>query len=83
MSALEQEIIEKIRKLDEAQKKQILEFVRQVEEQQPTEEPNWLEAILTLEQQLTAKYGTNHFPPSADTINEIREERLNDIMGGK
>lgn len=40
----------------------------------------WLEQAEALSQMLEQKYG--QFPSAVDIINENREERLNDIMGG-
>ncbi len=82
MSALEQEIIEKIRKLDEAQKKQILEFIQEIDEQESTDE-NWSDRARTLRLKLRHKYGVNRFADNQAVLDEVREERLNDLTGGR
>ncbi|MBI5669967.1 MAG: hypothetical protein HZC41_18390 [Chloroflexi bacterium] len=80
MSALEQELIDRIRKLDEDRKRQVLLYIQEIDAPRLTL-GEWLQDIETLSQTLQAKYGAHHFPSAADLINEVREERLDDILG--
>jgi len=68
-----------IRKLDEEQKRQILDYI-QVVEKPKSSLAAWLDEIDLLREELTAKYGKLHFPSAVDMINEMREERDNDIL---
>lgn len=83
MSALRDEIIKKIDQMTAEQQQGVLNFITQKLDKMEETSRGWLEEIISLEKQLTTKYGENHFPPSAETINELREERLNDLMGGE
>jgi hypothetical protein len=80
MSALEQELIDRIRKLDEDRKRQVLLYIDEIDAPRLTL-GEWLQDIERLSQELEKKYGANHFPSAADLINEVREERLDDILG--
>lgn len=80
MSALEQELIDRIRKLDEERKRQVLIYIQEIDAPRLTL-GEWLHDIETLSQELEAKYGARHFPSATDLINELREERLDDILG--
>ena len=42
---------------------------------------NWLEEVEPFQAKLRAKYG--ELPSSASLLQEVREERLNDLMGGR
>jgi hypothetical protein len=75
MSALEQDLFDKIRKLDEQSKLRVLEFVNDLGRLKRSFEERQAEAE-AIYQELRARYGDNHFPSSADILNEIREERL-------
>jgi hypothetical protein len=79
MSALEQELIARIRKLDAEKQRQVLNFVQKIEAPE-TSLGAWLKDIDSLREELIAKYGTMHFPGVAELLNEIREERDNDIL---
>lgn len=87
MSALEQEIIEKLRLLDkEAQQRvwQQIELDASYPAMPSVIEPvvsleTWLEEATKMRQEFAAKYGQLSFN-IADLINEMREERLNDIL---
>jgi hypothetical protein len=81
MSALRAEIIRKIDRMNPEQQQGVLDFITRTLDEAEKASGDWLEEILTLEKQVTAKYGETHFPSIAETINEIREERLDDLMG--
>lgn len=89
MSALEQEIIEKFRLLDKAARRRVLMQIAQESDSQPfsTVEPmsaeEWLRWSREFRAKLRAKYGVREMVSSADLLNEAREERLNDLMGGR
>lgn len=79
MSALEEELIEKIRKLDDAGKLRVLEFVNQVEPKEFDFEA-WMHEARAFRQQLREKYGEDFVVDSISLLHEAREERLNAIM---
>lgn len=85
MSTLEQEIIDKFRLLD----KEAQERVRQQIEQdvpdetlEPMSTEEWLEWAIAFGKRMEKKYGPNRIS-SVDLLHEAREERLNDILGGR
>lgn len=82
MSALEEELIEKIRKLDDAGKLRVLEFVNQVEPKE-FDFDAWMEEVEEFQAQLRAKYGDDFAIDSVSLLHEAREERLNAIMGNR
>lgn len=73
MSALEQELIDRIRKLDENRKRQVLTYIEGIDIPQLTL-GEWLQDIESLSKELEAKYGSRHFPSAADMVTEVREE---------
>ncbi|MCB9452775.1 MAG: hypothetical protein H6672_15155 [Anaerolineaceae bacterium] len=81
MSALEQEIIDRIRRMNEGQQRHILTLLDEVEGAQTIALGEALRQIDTLRLQLEAKYGADHFTSAVDILDEIREERLDDILG--
>jgi hypothetical protein len=80
---LEQALFEKIRQLSEAKQRAVLAFVEQQETsvEAPSAQTDWLESARALRRQLREKYGENHFGSVQDTIDAVREERLDDLMG--
>ena len=42
---------------------------------------SWHDEMTKLREELAAKYG--QFPSAVDVLREIREERLDDLMGGR
>jgi hypothetical protein len=78
---IEQEILEQISMLDAEQKKRVLEFVRELKKPQMTL-GEWLARAEAFQAELRAKYGDDFFFNSLSVLDEIHEERLNDIMGG-
>ncbi len=81
MSALRDEIVRKIDRMNPEQQQGVLDFITRTLSELEITSGDWLEEILALEKQITARYGEHHFPPSAEVINEIREERLDDLLG--
>jgi hypothetical protein len=81
MTILERESIKKIGQLDDAQKQRLLEFIDGMIESRLSP-GNWLQEARALREQLRAKYGARHFGSVQAVIDEAREERLNDLMGG-
>lgn len=89
MSALEQEIIEKFRLLDKASKQRVL---LQIEREAmltattsevllPISPEEWLAWAQDFGSHIHEKYGSFSVS-SVDLLNEAREERLDDLMGG-
>jgi hypothetical protein len=86
MSALEQEIYQKFRLLDkESQQRVIAHLELEAKSDAPNLEPmpikEWLKSLEELGEYIHNKYGP--LPDnSVDLLNEAREERMNDLMGG-
>ena len=92
MSALEQEIIEKFRLLDKDAKQRVRQQIEQetsaedslnfsvMEPMSPEDGLRWARAFRA---ELRTKYGERDVISSADILNEVREERLDDLMGGR
>lgn len=72
MSALEQEIIEKIRNLDEAQQLRLLQIVEDMQPKQFDME-EWFRQVDEFRVELRSKYGTGHVNVQG-LLDEIREE---------
>ena len=83
MSALEQEIIDKFRLLDKEAQQQVLNVLSsEVTTLEPMTWDEWLAWARDFRRQ-TAKLHPEGFAfNSVDLLNEAREERLNDLMGG-
>lgn len=77
----EQEIIEQVRRLDAESQKRVLEFIRSLG-QSPLTDEEWLEKAHALRMELRAQYGEGFVFDSPSVLDEVREERLNDLMGG-
>ncbi len=71
MAAIEKEIIEKFRLLNKDAQKRVLA--------QLSEQLSWLDETRALRAEMRERYGKLAFS-SAEVLNEIREERLNDLM---
>lgn len=84
MSALEQEVIDKFRLLDnEAQQRVLLQIEQDVSSGslEPMTTEDWLQWAVAFGERIERKYGPNRIS-SVELLHEAREERLNDIMGG-
>ena len=85
MSALEQEVMEKIKLLDKDARQRVRHQLEQdvIEETlEPMSTEEWLEWAVAFGKYVEEKYGPNRIS-SVDLLEEAREERLNDIMGGR
>jgi hypothetical protein len=83
MSALEQEIIEKFRLLDrEAQQRVRLQIEQEESAESSMSPKGWLVWAQNFGNFIHDKYGSLQ-PNSVDLLNEAREERLDDLMGGR
>ncbi len=84
MSTIEREILNYVTKLDTNMQKQVLEYVREL-----TSIPlktqitlaEWLGQAELFREELVAKYGSDHFGSVQNMVDDVREERLNDLMG--
>jgi len=80
------DLFEKISKLNLQQQQQLLEVVDTMLPEQNKREfdfERWMEGVKELGTKLEAKYGANHFGRVQDILDEVREERLNDLTGGR
>jgi hypothetical protein len=79
-SALEQEIVEAVRQLDEEHQQRVLEFIHSLS-QAETPLENWVQKAHEFRMAIRAKYGDDLVFNSLEALDESREERLDDIMG--
>ena len=80
MTTLDQQIMEKVQQLDDTQKQVLLEFAEHLGERELTL-AEWLDKVDATRQRLAEKYGVNPTFSVQELLDEVREERLNDIMG--
>jgi hypothetical protein len=79
MGTARDELIDLIKTLPEDEVEDLLADARQrAEKTQRLSTTEWLEKVKRVSAAMEAKYGM--MPSIVDTINEAREERLNDIM---
>jgi len=78
MSTLEQEILEKLMALDEPARRRIVQAAASTLPDESAQSRNWLETKRTIRARMRAKYGVLQ-SSIADLLNEVREERLNDL----
>lgn len=78
MFALEQEILEKLMLLDEPARRRIAQAAASTLPDESALSSDWLEAKRAIRAEMRAKYGVLQFSV-ADLLNEVREERLNDL----
>lgn len=76
MTAVEQEIIERVQRLDDERKQQVLNYLDQLEE---TSKPKfdfaeWLADIQAFQAELRAKYGDDYRIDTVQLLREVREE---------
>ncbi len=72
MSALEQEIIDKIRKLDANQQKQILQHIESIKPKE-FDADEWFRQVEEFRSALRGKYGIGHVNAQG-LLDELREE---------
>lgn len=82
MSAIEQELIDKIRQLDDTQKIRVLEFVQEIGKPTPTPE-DWFERVEAFQAELRARHGSSFRINVQELLDEVREERLDDLLGSR
>lgn len=81
MSAVRQELLDQIDKLDEKQQQQLLEYVRVLSKPEALTWAQWLDLADQAQAKLRAKYGDQHYFNSQSILDEVREERLDDLLG--
>ena len=69
---VEQQIMERLRSLDEAQKQRVLAFVEGLERPQVADD--WFERVEAFDAELRRKYGDRHVFDVQDLLDQIREE---------
>jgi hypothetical protein len=80
--AIEREIVERVQRLDTERQQWVLAFVRSLEHPQMTM-AEWLEQAGALQAELKARRSDDFVFDVQSVLDEVREERLNDIMGGR
>ncbi len=80
-STLDERILERLRGLDDAQKQRLLDFMDEEFEAPAFSIDDWLRDVEAFEAKLLAENGQNFSMDAASLIEEIREERLDDILG--
>ena len=73
MSALEQELFDKILNLDEAHQKQLLQIVDDMQPK-PFNFDEWMQQVEAFQAEMKAKYGEDHTFGTLDLLDELREE---------
>lgn len=81
MTTILPELLDQLGKLDESQQQQILAYARQLTKPNPVSWEQWLEQSGQFQAVLRNKYGEHHFFDSRSLLDEVREERLNELMG--
>ena len=79
MSAVRQELIAQLEKLDERQQQQVLAYARTLTTPGQVTWEQWLARATQAQAELRAKYGDHHFFESQSTLDAVREERLDDL----
>lgn len=82
MSAVRQELLAQIDKLDEDQQRRLLDYVRLLARPHTLTWAEWLARADRAREELRQKYGDQHFFNSQSLLDEVREERLDDLLGG-
>ena len=80
LQALEDELVEKFKRLDLVTKQRLLAQVDDAP-QLLSDFEVWMENAKALQNELLAKYGEGHFMPVEDMVREVREERDNELLG--
>jgi hypothetical protein len=81
MSAVRQELLDQIDRLDETQQQQVLDYIRVLGKSPRITWTQWLELADQAQSELHAKYGDQHYFNSQSVLDEIRQERLDDLLG--
>ncbi len=81
MCAVRQELLNQIDQLDENQQQQVLEYVRVLAKPRQLTWAKWLELADQAQDELRTKYGDHHYFNSQQILDEVREERLDDLLG--
>lgn len=76
MSALEQEIFDKLMQLDESARRRVIQLA---EQSLSPASVSWLDQARALRSEMRTKYGKLSFS-AAQMVNDVREERLNELM---
>ncbi|MCE7946185.1 MAG: hypothetical protein DYG88_02020 [Chloroflexi bacterium CFX4] len=77
---LESAILEQVRQLDTLRQAQVLRYLQALTAQQSSQA--WLNFVEACAAELRAKYGETHSFDSLSSLDESREERLDDLLGG-
>jgi hypothetical protein len=78
VSAVRQELLEQLEKLDERQQRQVVEYARALTSPQQVQQmtwEQWLARATQAQAELRAKYGDHHFFESQSMLDTVREER--------
>jgi hypothetical protein len=81
VSAVRQELLDQLEKLDERQQQQVLAYARTLTTPGQVTWEQWLARATQAQAELRAKYGDHHLFESQFTLDAVREERLDDLMG--
>jgi len=81
-TALVQEILQQVTKLNKPQQAQVLGFIHTLN-RAPFDRRAWLKRANEMREKLIAERGPDFTVNVVELIDEAREERLNDIMGGQ
>lgn len=80
MNDIQRQVVELLGKMDEAQQSDVLQYANRVlEDGQATNLTDFLKTAARLRAELRAKYGDRLMTSSADILEQVREERDEEI----
>ncbi len=82
MTALEKEIIERVEKLGEENQRQVLAFIRSLDKTDFSFEA-WVKWVQALRAEQQAAHGPDYRVDVQSLVDEVREEPLDDRLGGR
>lgn len=82
-TTIQHEIMEVLSKLDDNKQLQVLEYVRELSDQPPLNLGQWLELARASRARLRAKYGEDFKIDVQSLLDEVREERLDGLLGSR
>jgi hypothetical protein len=80
MDALGLRIMERVAEMDDAEKLQVLDYLHQNSRKNWSFEA-WMEQVESLQARVRSQQQLNKIFRVQDLLDEVREERLNDLMG--
>jgi len=85
MDALDLRIMQYVAEMDTLRKQQLIAYLETNKPSSAKQQimSQWLERARQSQAELQSKYGDEHVFNSLDVLHELREERLNELMGDR